>query len=299
MLRRLLRHLLTPLLSLLLIALLPASAQAQNDDKTMLWTIEKDGTPVGHLVGSIHYMTPSAYPLDSAYARAFATSDVVAFETNLDSAKAQAQTLIRRLGTYPQGQTLQGGLPDSTYALLQRRADSLGMPLSRLRRFEPWTVSMMMSSAQMQKAGYKGTSGIDVHFFERARQAQMPRVRFETPAEQFRLFDAFSAQQQERFLRYSLQNADRTVQMMDEMAAAWTRGDAERIEAIVQDRMQQRFPSLYQTLIVERNRLWMSSITDLLSGPRMPFIVVGAGHLLGDDGLVTLLRERGYTVRQQ
>lgn len=293
------------LLSAVLVAILGAGllgapkSTAQDSGQKMLWTIAKDGHTVGHLVGSIHFMKSDVYPLPSAYTDAFQTSDVLVIETNLDSAQVKAQGLIRQLGMYGGGKTLKSELSDSTYAVLQTRADSLGLKLARMQRMEPWVLSIIIPATQMQRAGYSGKSGIDRHFFTKAKQADKERVALETPAEQFRFFDQFSPDRQEAYLHYSLKEADRNVQMLDDMAAAWQRGDTDQLEALVQDEMQANFPSLYETLIVDRNEDWMPQITNLLDEKKAPMIVVGAGHVVGEDGLVTMLREKGYTVQQQ
>jgi uncharacterized protein YbaP (TraB family) len=287
--------------SLFVCALAPPPILAQTDTENghMLWTVSKDGSTVGSLAGSVHAMKPDAYPLPAAYDEAFQASDVLVVETNLDSAQAKAQGLIRQLGMYPGSKTLKSELADSTYTMLRARADTLGLTLGRMQRMEPWVLSIIIPATQMQKAGYSGKSGIDSHFFTKAKEAEKERVAFETPAEQFRLFDQLPPARQEAYLHYSLREADRNVQMIDEMSAAWERGDAEKMETLVQDEMQATFPSLYQTLIVERNQNWMPTITDLLTSEKQPMIVVGAGHVVGEDGLVAMLREKGYTVKKQ
>lgn len=295
------RRLLPALLPVLLGAgLLGAPASpAQDGGQNMLWAVSEDGDTVGHLVGSVHYMKPDAYPLPSAYDEAFQASDVLVVETNLDSAQAKAQGLIRQLGMYAGQKTLESELADSTYAMLQARSDTLGLKLGRMQRMEPWVLSIIIPATQMQKMGYSGKSGIDTHFFTKAKKAGKERVALETPAEQFRFFDQFSSDRQAAYLHYSLREADRNVQVIDDMVTAWTRGDTEKMETLVQDEMQTNFPDLYQTLIVERNQNWMPTITDLFAGEKRPMIVVGAGHVVGENGLVAMLREEGYTIEQQ
>ena len=295
------RRLVASLLAALLVAGLlgvPVGT-AQDGEKNMLWSISKGGTTVGPLVGSIHFMKSDVYPLPPAYDESFQASDVLVMETNLDSAQAKAQGLIRQLGMYAGSKTLKSELADSTYAVLQTRADTLELNLARMQRLEPWVISIIVPATQMKKAGYSGASGIDRHFFQKAKQAGKDRVALETPAEQFRFFDQFSPDRQEAYLYYSLREANRNVEMIDDMAAAWERGDTETLETFVQDEMQTNFPALYQTLIVERNRNWLPQLTDMLAGDEQPLIVVGAGHVVGDDGLVRMLRNNGYTVERQ
>lgn len=300
-LTRLSHSLLLLAVGLFLCALVPASTVAQSDgeQKHMLWTLSEDKETAGYLVGSIHYMKPDVYPLSSAYDEAFQASDVLVFETNLDSTQAKAQGLIQKLGMYAGQKTLESQLADSTYAMLQARADTLGLQLARMQRMEPWVMSMIIPVTQMQKAGYSGKSGIDRHFFTKAKEAGKTPVPLEIPSEQLGLFDQFPPDRQEAYLHYSLREADRNVEMIDDMAAAWTRGDTETLEALVQDEMQTSFPDLYRRLIVERNRNWMPTITDLLASEKRPMIVVGAGHVVGEAGLVSMLRNEGYTVEQQ
>lgn len=294
------------LLSLLAAALLAgpvgptgAAAQPASGAKHMLWTVARDGSTVGYLVGSVHLMKPEVYPLPSAYDDAFGASDVIAFETDLDSAQARSQELVQRMGVYSGDKTLESQLPDSTYALLRSHADSLGIPLGRLQKFEPWVVSFVIPVIRMQQAGYSGQHGVDQHFFEKAKEAGKERVALETPAEQIGFFDGLPLARQAAFLEYSVRRSDRTVEVVDELAAAWSRGDVERVEAIMEGELEEDLPVLHRTLVVERNRAWMEDIIGLLESERRPMIVVGVGHLTGENGLAALLRGRGYTVEQQ
>lgn len=278
----------------------PAAAQeAAQGDRHMLWTVSSDAGVEGYLVGSVHLMKPEAYPLAEAFDEAFAAADVVAFEADQDSMTAQAQTLTMRLGVYPGGQTLESELSDTTYAALEAWAAELGLPLAQLQRLEPWMIALMVPVIQIQQAGYAPQSGIDAHFFAKAKEAGTPRVAFETPEEQLGFFDTMPPQEQEAFLKHGLDEAEETVAMMDEMTAAWRAGDAGTLERLLQDEMQQQFPALYQTLVVDRNDRWMPEIVRLLGDEAVPLIVVGAAHIVGEDGLTALLEAEGYRVDQQ
>ncbi len=290
------------LLALLFLAVPAAEAQdttAADSGRHMLWKIASEGGATeGYLVGSIHLMKPDAYPLGAAFDEAFAEADALVFELDLDSAQAQSQGLIGQMGMYPAGQSLETELSEETYATLQARAEELGLPLAQMQQMEPWVMSFVVPVMQIQRAGYNPQSGIDSHFFEKAKEAGKERIGLETAEEQMRLFDTLPAEKQEAFLKYSLQEAERNVEIIDEMVSAWKRGDAERLESIMQDEMQSDFPDLYDRLLVERNENWMPEITRMLSEEPVPMIVVGAGHVVGEDGLKALLEAEGYTVEQ-
>lgn len=287
--------------SLLAGALGAASARAQqaaDAQKHMLWEVSTGEGTAGYLVGSVHYMKSDAYPLDSIYDRAFESADALAFEVNLDSAQTDAQTLLQEYGTYRGEQSLQDALPDSTWAALRSRLGELGLPAARMGRFEPWAVALTVTALQVQRAGYSPQSGIDRHFFDRAGEAGKAIVALETAEEQIKIFDGLPADLQAAFLRHSLREAERMVQEFDDMVAAWRAGDTGRLMELLRGEMHEKYPGLYRTLLVERNRNWMPQITEMLEGDRLPMIVVGAGHVPGEGGLAAMLREQGYTVEQ-
>ncbi|WP_169577940.1 TraB/GumN family protein [Salisaeta longa] len=272
---------------------------AHAQDRHMLWDIRSDAGTEGYLVGSVHLLKPEAYPLAPAFDSVFAASDVLVFETRLDSARTQAPALIAEMGMYSDNQTLQRTLSSDAYRLLKTTTDSLNLPLKRLQRMEPWVVSMSVPILLYQRAGYTPGSGIDAHFFRKAKTAGKPIRSLETLREQLRIFDGLSSSQQEDFLRYTLARSGRTIQQMDEMTRAWARGDTTRLRALLEGEMMREFPALYRRLLVERNQRWVPQIEALLAGSTRPMIVVGAGHMVGRKGLIALLEARGYTIHQR
>jgi len=70
------------------------------------------------------------------------------------------------------------------------------------------------------------------------------------------------------------------------------------IERLLASDMKNVDAAVYETLLVGRNRRWVPQIEDCLSQQKC-FVVVGAAHLVGSDGLVAMLRAKGYTVKQQ
>ena len=85
---------------------------------------------------------------------------------------------------------------------------------------------------------------------------------------------------------------------MTKLIEAWRAGDVATVERIVLKDLQQE-TQLYQRLLVERNKNWMPKLEALFSRKRPAFVVVGAAHIVGPDGLLTMLKARGYTLEQQ
>jgi hypothetical protein len=270
----------------------------ENSSNSVLWRITKNGELEGYLIGSLHLMKSDAYPLAPAFNQAFTRANLVVFEVNLDQLRSQSQSLSR-LGISQDGTTLQETLPTDTYNRLQTVSNRIGLPLARLQLMEPWLVSQVVTARLLQQSGYNPKLGIDMHFFEKAQKAGKSRVALETPREQLTFFDELSTEKQITLLQHSLARTERTIQQVDEIVAAWKQGDMETIEQIVVNPMQNKFPALYETLIVERNQEWIPEIRQILQDDEQrPLVVVGAAHLPGNQGLIQQLREKGYTLQQ-
>jgi len=92
-------------------------------------------------------------------------------------------------------------------------------------------------------------------------------------------------------------NAGQTEADIGDIVRAWRRGDADGLLRIVRDEFRD-FPSLGRRLIDQRNQNWVPKIEEYLRSGHTYFVVVGAGHMGGPNGLLSLLRARGYTIEQ-
>jgi len=270
----------------------PASAPAE---RHMLYKVEGRGGATVYLLGSIHLLTADVYPLAQPIQAAYADAERVWFEADLDSLEARAPQLITR-GLYTGGRSLRTELPAELYAQVEQAAQRAGLQMSLLDRLEPWLAGMMLSQMEYERAGLKAEHGIDKHFVGRAKQDQKPRGALETVEFQMGLFDGFTAEQQVEFLRSSLDDLEKTGEVMGTIKAAWLAGDEARIDSIMNDNMDE--PELAARLLTDRNRAWVPQIEELLRGTDDVLVVVGAAHLVGRNSVVRMLRDRGYRVDQ-
>ena len=118
----------------------------------------------------------------------------------------------------------------------------------------------------------------------------------ESPKEHNAFFVDLNDRESEALLLILFINAAREGPGAD-MIKAWRRGDAETVNRMLREEFQD-FPSLAGRLIDLRNRNWLSKIDGYLRSGKTYFVVVGAGHMGGPNGLLALLRGRGYTIEQ-
>lgn len=272
------------------------SAVAEQAGRTLpLWEITDNGG-AAYLLGSVHLLRPEVYPLDDAIYEAFDRSRVVAFELDFDELMAAAPMMMQR-GMYQDGTTLRDVVPEELYEETADRLVSLGMPPQMAESMKPWMASLMLSNLVLQQGGYDAASGIDLHFHERATQADLDVVGLETLEEQLSVFDGLDRAAQAEMLRSTLEQLDDTVAELDRATELWQAGDAEALAEMFIESMGDQ-PEVLEALLYQRNRNWVPKIEELVATGDTTMVIVGMGHLIGEGSVVDLLRERGYDVRQ-
>jgi uncharacterized protein YbaP (TraB family) len=252
-----------------------------------------------YLVGSVHMLTKDFYPLAAPIEAGFKDSDLLVEEVDLAEMLAPDQqfSLLAR-GMLPAGQTLDKVVSPATMALVNARVGSLGMPASALQQFKPWFLAMTLMAVEWEKAGFDAALGLDKHFYDRAQTEGKTVQGLETTEYQISRFDGMAMTQQDRFLAESLKDLDAEKASVQKIADAWKTGDLPTLERLVLQDVKDD-PFMYQRLLVERNRNWLPKIEALFARPGRAFIVVGAAHLVGPDGLIAMLKAKGARVDQQ
>lgn len=272
--------------------------QAQNNAAPkMAWEVTSPEGDTGYLIGSVHMVKPSLYPLDSVYYQLLKKADVVGFEVNMDSLLIQSQALLPKYGLYPMGETLKDHLSEQTFNKLEKHMDSLGVPLAMMLQMKPWVVASSLTALGLQKAGYS-TQGIDQHFFNKAKDANKKIIGLETTEFQMRVFADMPDPEQIDFLEYSLDHAKEGIESIDEIMEYWKKGDSENLDKLMAGGMEEFSQEVYDNLILNRNKNWVPEIIELLKDGKTPLIIVGAGHLVGENSVNDLLIKEGYQVEQ-
>jgi uncharacterized protein YbaP (TraB family) len=277
------------------IALLFTGQAAQA--KTFGWKATgKSG--VVYVIGSVHVLSKDFYPLNPALEAAYKDSDLLVEELNLDEAMGlDSQMSFLSRGMLPSTTSLDKVVSPATYALLSKRLAGSGIPIEPLMLLKPWMVALMLEQLEWQKAGLDPELGLDKHFFDQAKRDGKAVQGFETVEYQLSLFDGMPAAEQEHLLAETLKDIDTEQSNMSKLIEAWRTGDATTVERIVLADLKPE-PQLYQRLLAGRNRNWMPTIDALLLRKGHALIVVGAAHLVGADGLIAMLKAKGYTVEQ-
>jgi uncharacterized protein YbaP (TraB family) len=277
------------------LALLATAEAAQA--KTFAWKATGKGGTI-YLMGSIHVMSESFYPLNPALEAAFKDSDLLVEEVDLaEMLDPMAQMNILTRGMLPSSQSLDKVLSPATLALVQKATGDLGTAGGPLMRFKPWMLAITLQGMELMKAGFDPALGLDQHFYDQAKAEAKPVQGLETVEYQISRFDTMTMEQQDRMLAETLKELATETATVNKLGDAWKAGDVPAIERIALADLKSD-PLMYQRLLVERNKNWMPKIEALFARKGHALVVVGAAHLVGPDGLIAMLKAKGYTVEQ-
>lgn len=280
-----------------LIALAVIGTAQAAQAKTFGWKATGKGGTV-YLVGSIHMMSESFYPLNPALEAAFKDSDLLVEEVDLaEMSDPMAQMNILTKGMLPSNQSLDKLLSPATLALVRKATAGLGGDAGPLMRFKPWMLAISLQGLELVKSGFNPSLGLDQYFYDQAREGGKQVQGLETVEYQISRFDGMTMDQQDRMLAETLKELDTETAAIGKLGDAWKAGDVPAIERLALADLKSD-PVMYQRLLVERNRNWMPAIEALFARRSRALVVVGAAHLVGPDGLLAMLKAKGYTVEQ-
>ena len=288
--------------SLLLVAALLGSGLAASpapaDSGPPLWQLKGRNNSV-YLLGSVHVLRDDAQPLAPSITRAYQDADIVYMEVDLDDLDPmEVQQFTLSNGVLPPDQSLATLLGAARYSKAKSEAEKLGLDLDQLAQLEPWVVALSAVQAQVLRLGLDPDAGIERRLARDAARDQKEIRGLETVVDQLGIFDRLPLDRQQDFLLMSLEEAIELPATIDDMIDAWSRGDIERLAAMMSDEFKD-FPELYESLVVARNHNWTRQIVELLDDDTDYLVVVGALHLAGADSVIEMLRERGVSARRR
>lgn len=266
------------------------------EDRAMFWRVDSAQASV-YLLGSVHFADAGFYPLRAEIEQAFAAAQTLVVEVDLNSPAsiARMQHFMQEEALYAGDETLRDNLSEKTYNELQAYLKTLGIPPALVEKQKPGMVVLTLAAIQAEQAGLKSELGIDQHFLNKVEDKKL--LALETMDEQLALFlDIEDADLLFQDLFYSQEMLESE---MNNLISAWKQGDEKSMHKLLfEDVLNENaaIVALYEKLYFQRNIKMLASIKNYLKQGGDYFVVVGAGHLIGDKGIVQLLHNAGYRV---
>ena len=267
----------------------------------LLWTVTG---PRGsaYLLGSLHFGKPEMFPLPAEMTQAFEASKALVVETNIGALDPEriAKSVAAK-GMYSDGTTLSQVLNPATWKELEQVMKGFGTSAKVLERQKPWLVSLTLTSLALKRFGFDEDLGIDKHFMELANNNKKPIIELETFEQQLEFLNGFSTAEQEDMLKETIDELEKGRSFLVDVLRAWQVGDAQEIDRLMNEEFRETSKTdehMYQVLITERNAAMVDKLDALLNEGGNYFVVLGAAHFVGSDGIVELLKAKGYRVQQ-
>jgi uncharacterized protein YbaP (TraB family) len=283
------------------IALPALAAHAQNGSTPLIWEARSPSNTV-YLFGTVHVGARKLYPLSPAVERAYMTSHVLALEA--DPTDQSAVLAATRGMSYTPPDNLTHHISPELLNELKNALPAVGLPVEYAEVMRPELLAMTLAMMEVGRQGYDPNLGLDIHFARRAKQDGKRIVELESIAAQLALLSSFSPELQEGMLRSAVDGVSKGSLSADirDLVSAWRAGDEKRLWELVNKEVDElpaaQAHELREQLYDARNREMTEKIAAMLAGSEPTLVAVGVGHLLGSNGIVELLRRKGYSVRK-
>ncbi|NRA62645.1 MAG: TraB/GumN family protein [Psychrobium sp.] len=277
--------------ALLLTCFTAASAFAE----TSLWKVSKNNDYV-YLGGTVHILPASQFPLPKEFELAYNDSTSLVLEANMPDPMDQAAqiAMVQKLA-YKNGKKLSDVISPETFTKLKQYFSPFGINIDQYNGFKPGMIVTLMVTMEAQKANLAG-EGVDAYFAQRAKKDARAMEYLESVDFQLNLFSNMGAGNEDAFIKISLSQMHEFEAIFRKILPAWRSGDIKTLNELVVEPIISEDPKSYQSMFVNRNNNWLPKIEAMFNDKDREFVLVGAGHLVGKDSVINLLKAKGYKV---
>lgn len=277
------------------------SGKLKAGSKEFLWKVTSESGATLYLLGTIHVVKPSFYPLPDEMEKALEKSRslIVEFDvTRADPKKTQELTI--RKGVYAPSDSLANHIPPELLAEVQTACAEKGLPFAGIQRMKPWLIGLTLVQMEMERLGYSPKQGIDIHLINKAHATGKKVSGLETEEFQIDLISGFPADLQEQMLKQSVHDMKELKDDANQLMKAWKDGDEKSMDQLLTKDLKEHpeFIPLQEKLIYDRNIPMAEKLEPYLKGADTFMVAVGSAHLIGEKGICEILRKKGYKVEQ-
>lgn len=268
------------------------------DGQSFFWKVEQKG-PTVYILGSVHLLKKEQFSMNPTIEKAFEESDTLVVEAQIKDIPLAHAEMLKEKGLYAENDQLKNHVSQETYALAVKEGTRVGLPVELVDKQKPWFLALSIQGLELLKAGYNPQYGID-HYFLTKAAGQKRILEIEGLYNQITFLSSLPAEEQELMLLVTLSDLKTVIQETDHLVKAWGSGDTRSMEALIMKKLREdkRLAFFYEKFLYERNKKMVSKIDYYLQTHGIYFVVVGAAHLIGNQGIVKLLQEKGYRVKQ-
>jgi uncharacterized protein YbaP (TraB family) len=264
---------------------------------TSIWQVS-NGKNTVYLGGTFHMLNPSDYPLPKEFLDIYDKVEWLVFETDITQLETDEfqQKFIKAM-TLTNGQILTDQLSPQAYAGLIRYAAKNNIDTGPLQHLRPQMIALIISLKALRKFGLTA-KGVDSFMGAKALSDEKTITELESTDEQIHYIATMGEGNESALILQTLDDIKDLANDLTIMKDAWRSGNSKALFETGIKPMMESYPKVYQSLLVDRNNNWLPKIERLIEQPQEKFILVGALHLIGENGLLQQLKNRGYQVQR-
>jgi uncharacterized protein YbaP (TraB family) len=264
--------------------------------ESSVWKVSKNNDVV-YVGGTIHILPVSEFPLPTEFTDVYKIIDSIVLEAKLpDPSDTNFQAQMMQKMSYVNGEKLADFLSKSTYQQLDKYIAGFGANLGDLNGFKPGFITVMMAMMEAQRSQLSG-DGVDAYFNQLAEKDNKDIEYLETMEFQLNMLANMGAGDEESFIKSNLSQMKDFKSMFQQLIKAWRAGDSDKLAELMIKPMQED-PKTLKVLMTDRNKNWIPHIEKMFGDKDKEFVLVGAGHLVGDNSVLALLKNKGYKVEK-
>ncbi len=258
--------------------------------KYFFYEISTDSSKA-YIFGSIHFGKPEWYPFEKYIEDAFANSDVLVTEVDMNSV-SQFTFINRMFAT--DTIDLKYKLKPENYQKLVSKLGKLGLSESMIQRIRPWFIAFSLQRTEMQQGNINSKDGVDLYFNRKANELNKEIIGIEEIDFQLGLLEKFDCCADEIIER--LDNNEETEEYLNNLINNWIEGNDQKINELINEisnknEASQEYLKVFHEILFRRNESMALSIKKLLKNRKQYFIVIGAAHLVGENSIIKYLEK--------
>lgn len=275
----------------------------------LVYEVTKEGSDNKiYLAGSMHVIKEGEFDYPKYMIDAYNDSDYLAVEFDINKVLKDPDILENELNNmlYQDETTIKDHISQETYEKLVNFLKENSLYNESLEVYNSYFFESLISGIAQEKAGIGSESGVDLYFLDKANKDKKEILEVESYEFQSNLLLSFPEKLHELLLLEYLDDFDKTVDELNELYDLWKKGDPNELASIIYSEDYGNYSQEEIELIkdynyklyTERNVGMKNTLVDYFENDQKVFFLVGAAHLVGEDGIANLLTKQGYTVTQ-
>lgn len=278
----------------------------------LLYEVSKEGIDNKiYLFGSIHAADERAYPMQNKVMEVYNNSDYLAVELDLMAFKSDLSAQMEMLQMFlcENGKTLKDYLSSEGYAIIVEYMKDNDIYISTYEMYRPAMIYSLLSNVTIEKSKLDSKKGIDMYFLSEAKKDKKEILEIESAQMLYNLLSSLPDELYELIILSYIEQEEQEISDLKELYEGWLSGDVKSLSSSDDfdidkikvgkfefDKEMELLNDFNNELINNRNDGMNSVIDNYFKEGKNVFVVVGAAHVVGDNGLVNSLVKSGYNV---